>query len=508
MNYIKNIIYKNKNKKSNYIEKKYDKLFKYINDNGLNFIIKNEEILSINKLKAFSEKDIYIGLYVSAIDSKDINALNNLIDIFHKEKDIIYGIYERKLLTSERLQFIVENEIDNFRISSKLIRTLLRDNNVDLLDIIFGKFKFFDNESIIEFCILHKNGIAISDLVLNEKILNKRYKASLHFNGCSNIVSKYLINACNEGQEHLVIYLVENGADVNSKCGSYTPLIAACNKNNEAIVKYLVSHKADVNQGNKDSPLISACKNRNEIMVKYLIENGADVDGDVKGFFECDYNTPLLTTCSNGDIRLVKYLIEHGATIDKGYGVTPLTTACEYGNDIIVEYLIEQGADINKGIIRTPLIITCEMGNEPLVKYLIEHGANINRNLFGYSPLIAACLNNKETIMKYLIEHGADISKGGEYYNPLIAACEAENESMVKYLIDHGADVNSGISNTPLISACSKGKENIVKYLVEHKALVNRSVIKDNQRYSPLKAAYNNGNKKIIEYLEERGANF
>ncbi|ORX85055.1 ankyrin, partial [Anaeromyces robustus] len=56
-----------------------------------------------------------------------------------------------------------------------------------------------------------------------------------------------------------------------------TPLIAACTKGNEKIVKYLIDHGADVNKKNMNNrtPLIMAFEHGNKSIIKYLVEHGA-----------------------------------------------------------------------------------------------------------------------------------------------------------------------------------------------------------------------------------------
>ncbi|ORX65883.1 ankyrin, partial [Anaeromyces robustus] len=49
---------------------------------------------------------------------------------------------------------------------------------------------------------------------------------------------------------------------------------------NEDLVKYLIEHGADINKENEDgkTPLFWACESGNEDLVKYLIDLGADIN--------------------------------------------------------------------------------------------------------------------------------------------------------------------------------------------------------------------------------------
>ena len=124
-----------------------------------------------------------------------------------------------------------------------------------------------------------------------------------------------LHDGCKSGNEKIVKYLVEHGADVNKedKDGK-TPLFGACWEGHENIVKYLVEHRANVNEEDEDgrTPLFEACRKGNENIVKYLVEHGADVNKEDK-----DGKTPLLTARRKGNENIVKYLVEHGAGVNK-----------------------------------------------------------------------------------------------------------------------------------------------------------------------------------------------
>ena len=80
---------------------------------------------------------------INAIDNKNIDEIEKLSKKINKNKkiDIIFEIYDNKLLTSERLHFIMNYCNKYFNISSNLMKKLIKDKNVDLLDIIFNHLK-------------------------------------------------------------------------------------------------------------------------------------------------------------------------------------------------------------------------------------------------------------------------------------------------------------------------------------------------------------------------------
>jgi len=114
-------------------------------------------------------KNVYDNLiqsYLLAIDNKNKKELEILYNKNKKnniEKDIVYEIYNSNELNSERLLFIIENCSSYLDISSYLIKTLMKDNNKELLEIIFNNhLKCFDNAFIIKLLIHYKNRIPIS----------------------------------------------------------------------------------------------------------------------------------------------------------------------------------------------------------------------------------------------------------------------------------------------------------------------------------------------------------
>ena len=280
----------------------------------------------------------------------------------NNEKDIVYELYNKNELNSNRLQFITETCTAYLNISSSLIKILMKDNNKELLEILFKKhLKFFDNNFIINILNYYKNQTAISDSDFFTLINNDKYKISTdvdelyRFYYSQNDLdslggSYYLLNACNSGNETTVKYLLKHGADIN-KYYSYhsTPFFNACHSGNLKLVKYLVKlgtdiHKVDING---ETPLFFACEKGHQDIVKYFVEElGADINKENR-----HEQTPVFRACHSGNLNLVKYLVDHGADINKEdrYGDIPLYFACEEGHEDVVKYSIEKlGSDINK----------------------------------------------------------------------------------------------------------------------------------------------------------------
>jgi len=396
---------------------------------------------NIFNTKNYNNDKLNMSSYLMAIDSKNRKKVEILFKKNNKNnigKDFVFEMYNNNQLNCERLTFIIENCTKYLNISSCLINTLMKNNNKELLELLFEKhLKFFDNEFILSLLIYYKNQIPLSNTGLYQKVNSEKYKISVVLNenffvhnrssNGNEIIglydsSYYLFNACKSRNEFAVKFLLEHGADLNKEDSfGETPLFVACRNGDESIVKCLVEHGADINKEKNDgkTPLFNACESGNEAIIKYLVEHGADINKESYYGF-----TPILIACENGNELIVKYLVEHGADVNKEKinGKTPLFNACYGGNEAIVKYLVEHGANINKEdhYGKTPLFNPCKNGNKSIVKYLVECGADINhKNKVGATPLSYACLGRKKTIVRYLMEQGADFNKKAKLLKPI-----------------------------------------------------------------------------------------
>jgi len=163
------------------IKKDFYKLYIYIRKH-LENVIENRKVLNISELKDFDNEDIQTVLLLIAIqtvllliaiDTQNFEDLKRLINDSKNIQYIDYEFYRRNLLSLRRLNFIIDNEIKNFRVSSKLIKALMKLNAIHYLDVIFRKIKIYDNNFIIYFCNLSKNKIPMSISALDKYISNE-----------------------------------------------------------------------------------------------------------------------------------------------------------------------------------------------------------------------------------------------------------------------------------------------------------------------------------------------
>ena len=193
-------------------------------------------------------------------------------------------MYNKSELNSERFKFIIENFTAYLTISSSLIKKLMKDNNKELLEILFkNHLKFFDNNFILNLLNYYKNRIPLSNYELYPLINNDKYKISTEWNENYDQYdsSYYLFNACKSGNEAAVKFLIEYGADVTIKDKDNRIVLAkACESGNLHLVKYLVHLGADINNENNygATHIFNACLSGNLNLVKYLVEHGLDIN--------------------------------------------------------------------------------------------------------------------------------------------------------------------------------------------------------------------------------------
>ncbi|ORX49588.1 ankyrin, partial [Piromyces finnis] len=246
--------------------------------------------------------------------------------------------------------------------------------------------------------------------------------------------------ACQRGDKDMVKCLIDNGANIFIQNNNDDTPVALAEKNddkkkininaqnnkgltllhyaweqgNEKIVKYLIEKGADtsIKSNNRSTSLHWACKSKSDNinLVKYLIEEkGLDIK--IKDKYE---KIPFHYACYKGNENIVKYLIKKGANprAKNSYGRISLHFACgaEKENINLVKYLIEViGLDINaqnknrddKG--NTLLHIACQRGDKDMVKYLIDNGANIFiQNNNNDTPMTLAKKNGDKNIVNLL----------------------------------------------------------------------------------------------------------
>ncbi|MBN8828086.1 MAG: ankyrin repeat domain-containing protein [Sphingobacteriia bacterium] len=178
--------------------------------------------------------------------------------------------------------------------------------------------------------------------------------------------------------------------------------------------------------------------------------------------------------------------------------------AAEYNNIEFIEFLIVKrkvNVNIANAMGWTPLSTAVFFNNIEAVEKLLDLGANpntISKN--GLTPLDSLLLQPRteqiENIIELLLKHNADVS----FHNAILLG-----NDLSKYEINPELLKTYGMGgHTPLTLAIQSGNLEIVIWLIEEKnAEIN---FPDEYGFKPIQIASQYGQKGILRYLHEKGA--
>ncbi|OTA67298.1 ankyrin [Hypoxylon sp. EC38] len=151
----------------------------------------------------------------------------------------------------------------------------------------------------------------------------------------------------------LTTRLLDAGCDINGVVATYdrhlqrnnlTPLLVAIETGNNDLVKFLIDRGADVNKdaayGIRQTPLQAAAKKGRLDIVELLLRNGADINGKPAMF---SGGTALQCAAMGGNCNIAVLLLEQGASLGTPPsmfdGRWPLEGAAEYGRLDMIQFL-------------------------------------------------------------------------------------------------------------------------------------------------------------------------
>ncbi|TEY70326.1 hypothetical protein BOTCAL_0106g00010 [Botryotinia calthae] len=211
-----------------------------------------------------------------------------------------------------------------------------------------------------------------------------------------------LLDASQFGREEMANFLLKNGMSANFRDKNelylgWTPLMHGARWGHEAIVKLCLENGAEINAkcGNGLTSLDKAVKAGHMNVVELLLKRGSEVDLRIES-----------SSISNGRLSILKLLLTQSYGIDgeDGEGRTPLFWAIDSLREDMVSFLLDSGASIESkdkyGC--TPLMYAMLQGAYlPAVKTLLDRGADINaENIEGSSPL--SIIKRSPTLINWL----------------------------------------------------------------------------------------------------------
>lgn len=355
---------------------------------------------------------------------------------------------------------------------------------------------------------------------------------------CPHIKSQSLRNASEYGNEEMVNYLIEMGADINPDDYCSTPLQIAARSGHNKIMRILLDAGADPNISYTDEPplflAIIHSDTLDPTVIRMMLKAGAEVN-HVKSIPGSSdrwiMNTlPVVlrihpdSNTEDDIMEIFQTLLDFDADInasaptswainslhDDILGSTALLGAVRDHSIQIIKTVLDAGAGVNTRPQPyggwTPLQAAAGRGDPEIVQLLLKSGADINSPAFnrrGRTALQAALLGGHTEIALLFLDRGADISApaakdGG--VTALQAAAISGLFGIARKLIRAGADPNAPPARfegrTALEAAAEYGRLDIVHLLINEGAETNGRYAKKAMNF-----AKRNGHYVIARFL-------
>eukprot|EP00465_Bigelowiella_longifila_P012929 CAMPEP_0185259294 /NCGR_PEP_ID=MMETSP1359-20130426/8088_1 /TAXON_ID=552665 /ORGANISM="Bigelowiella longifila, Strain CCMP242" /LENGTH=317 /DNA_ID=CAMNT_0027845147 /DNA_START=141 /DNA_END=1094 /DNA_ORIENTATION=+ len=269
-----------------------------------------------------------------------------------------------------------------------------------------------------------------------------------------------LMEACVDGDLEMVQKILKERPHSINHRSVVMPLHAAVQHKRKSVVVWLLENGANVNARTEDgsTALALAAYNGDLEMVKMLIERGADPSvKNQQGFNTLDVVeqmqwpeikeyllTPgrLQNAARLGDLATITRMLKKKPwRVNEIRVYAPLHAAARYNHSQMARFLLDQGAEVDIQMLdaSTPLILAASEGYVEMVKCLIANGADLGHvNSMGFDALKAAQMTNQSHITSII----------GSYY---------ENNSND----DDGRNGAEGVKDVKNNQAAARGKEEL-----------------------------------------------
>lgn len=322
-------------------------------------------------------------------------------------------------------------------------------------------------------------------------------------------IDKMMMWAIKHYKNEIVLYLLQNGANVNFRDTSgNTPLTCASLEKNIQIVKYLIEYGADVNlpKSSKNAPLYIVAGNGYIDIAETLI-NTSLCDVNSKNI---DDNTPLMFAADQGHVDIVSILLDHGAdvNIQSIYGCTALMWAVQSNSSDIISLLLNRKPNFDLFDVNGHSVIIWSIlySSLEILKLLLSAGATFKTTFTRMLPLNRINPINKKSVMiKYLVSN--TILSDPEYSQiPILVLPVLLNKAeFIPSILNSSINIDEldAFENTTLTWAASLGNTEMVSLLLEHGANINQ---KGQYGQTPLMKASMNRNISVAKLLVDMGA--
>jgi ankyrin repeat protein len=255
--------------------------------------------------------------------------------------------------------------------------------------------------------------------------------------------------ASRHGQVHVITYLLDNGAEIESlNDDGLTPLFLAGQYPD--VISTLIHRGACINARNQKRPhqgVLHYYASLNQIEGVRLLLN-CDYNIHIR---DNDYRTALhyVARERNGDSEIADILLRQGVDVNAKdrEGHTALHYCSGHESLDLANLLIGFGIDIDakaRFSKSTALHLAINCRNLKLISLLVRHRADVNARDDSETVLHTAVQENLTAECALLIESGANVnSRDRKVETPLAKALINHNPSLVKLLLEHGASVQA-----------------------------------------------------------------
>ncbi|XP_048248984.1 serine/threonine-protein phosphatase 6 regulatory ankyrin repeat subunit B-like [Haliotis rufescens] len=323
-------------------------------------------------------------------------------------------------------------------------------------------------------------------------------------------INSLLLSAAANGSSEILVYLIENGANVLSTDADKKTIIhLACMAGHEKTLAVLKEH--DIKHFNDElkDKVMNSTDNEGWTPLMVAALTGSNdcyqVLQSISNKKTKDYNGDDIVhlACKGGNEAIVQHLVSPSNVNTRGqYGRTPVMMAAFKGHQSVVDLLVSKNADLTlvdkdgNGLFH----VACYGGNTAIVQYLVSP-SNINtRGQYGWTPVMMAASKGHQSVFDLLVSKDADLTLVDKNGNSLLhVACYGGNTVIVQHLVSP-SNVNTRGENgwTPVMMAAFKGHQSAFDLLVSKDADLT---LVENNGDSLLHNACLGGNTAIVQYL-------
>jgi hypothetical protein len=153
--------------------------------------------------------------------------------------------------------------------------------------------------------------------------------------------------AASFGLKDVVKYLLEGGADIDSRStDGWTALSAAAWNGEEEIIELLLENGANKEIKNHAgwNALANVCRNEHFGIIDKLLAEGADIETRTDTGW-----TPLISAAWHGHSDVIRLLLDNGADIEarNNAGWTSLHQAARHSNNTVAQLLLDSGSSVD-----------------------------------------------------------------------------------------------------------------------------------------------------------------